>query len=68
MIRQKYRKQYQRMKTKHDNLVELGIDNEDVWKWANSRKAYGGTVDSQILHRSLTNEYLASVGDDDILN
>ena len=49
------------------NLVKLGIDNENAWKWANSRKAYWRIADSHILHRSLTNEYLASVGYDDIL-
>ena len=66
-IRQIYWKQWKKIKTKHDNLVKLGIDNENAWKWANSRKAYWRIADSHILHRSLTNEYLASVGYDDIL-
>ena len=66
-IRQIYWKQWKKIKTKHDNLVKLGIDNENAWKWANSRKAYLRIADSHILHRSLTNEYLASVGYDDIL-
>ena len=65
-IRQIYWKQWKKIKTKHDNLVKLGIDNENAWKWANSRKAYWRIADSRILHRSLTNEYLASVGYDDI--
>ena len=66
-IRQIYWKQWKKIKTKHDNLVKLGIDNENAWKWANSRKAYWRIADSHILHKSLTNEYLASVGYDDIL-
>lgn len=66
-IRQIYWKQWKKIKTKHDNLVKLGIDNGKAWKWANSRKAYWRIADSHILHKSLTNEYLASVGYDDIL-
>ena len=66
-IRQIYWKQWKKIRTKHDNLVKLGIENENAWKWANSRKAYWRIADSHILHRSLTNEYLASVGYDDIL-
>ena len=66
-IRQIYWKQWKKIKTKHDNLVKLGIDNENAWKWANSRKAYWRIADSHILHKSLTNEYLASVGYDDII-
>lgn len=66
-IRQIYWKQWKKIKTKHDNLVKLGIDNENAWRWANSRKAYWRIADSHILHMSLTNEYLVSVGYDDIL-
>jgi group II intron reverse transcriptase/maturase len=66
-IRQIYWKQWKKIKTKHDNLVKLGIENENAWKWANSRKAYWRIADSHILHKSLTNKYLASVGYDDIL-
>ena len=55
-------------KSKHDNLVRLGINSFKAWEWANSRKAYWRIADSYVLHRSLTNEYLASVGYDDILN
>ena len=66
-IRQIYWKQWKKIKTKHDNLVRLGIDNENAWKWANSRKAYWRVADSYILAKSLTNKYLASVGYDDIL-
>lgn len=67
-IRQIYWKQWKKIKTKHDNLVRLGINNSKAWEWANSRKGYWRIADSYILHRSLTNEYLASVGYEDILN
>lgn len=66
-IRQIYWKQWKRIKAKHDNLVRLGIENHKAWEWANSRLGYWRVADSWILHRSLTNEYLASVGYDDIL-
>lgn len=67
-IRQIYWKQWKRIKTKHDNLVRLGINNSKAWEWANSRKGYWRISNSHILHKSLTNEYLASVGYDDILH
>ena len=56
-IRQIYWKQWKRIKTRHDNLVKLGIDNENAWKWANSRKAYWRISNSQVLSMSLTNKY-----------
>ena len=58
-IRAVYWKQWKKIKTKHDNLVRLGINNAKAWEWANSRKAYWRIADSYVLHRSLTNEYLA---------
>lgn len=66
-IRQIYWKQWKKIKTKHDNLVKLGIGSETAWMWANSRKGYWRISCSQILAMSLTNEYLVSVGYDDIL-
>ena len=66
-IRKIYWKQWKKIKTRHDNLVRLGINKQKAWEWANSRKGYWRIADSYILHRSLTNEYLASVGYDDIL-
>ena len=65
-IRQIFWKQWKKIKTKHDNLVKLGIDSYTAWKWANSRKSYWRISLSQILTTSLTNEYLASIGYDNI--
>lgn len=55
-------------KDRHDNLVRFGISNSKAWEWENSRKGYWIISNSHILHKSLTNEYLASVGYDDILH
>jgi RNA-directed DNA polymerase len=65
-IRQIFWKQWKKIKTKHDNLVKLGIDNNKAWEWANSRLGYWRISHSWILTTSLTNKYLASIGYDDI--
>ena len=65
-IRQIFWKQWKRIRTRHDNLVKLGIPNRKAWEWANSRLGYWRIAFSFILTRSLTNEYLVSVGYDDI--
>ena len=65
-IRQIFWKQWKKIRTKHDNLVKLGVENNKAWEWANSRLGYWRISDSWILHTSLTNKYLASIGYDDI--
>jgi group II intron reverse transcriptase/maturase len=65
-IRQIHWKQWKRIKTKWENLERLGIPKGKAWEWANTRKGYWRTAGSWILTRSLTNEYLVSVGYDDI--
>lgn len=65
-IRQIFWKQWKRVSARFDNLKRLGIPKGKAWEWANSRLCYWRAADSWILHRSLTNEYLASVGYDDI--
>ena len=66
-IRQIYWKQWKKVSAKFNNLKKLGIDKQKAWEWANSRKGYWRISSSHILHMSLTNEYLVSVGYDDIL-
>ena len=61
-IRQIFWKRWKRIRTKHDNLVKLGIDDSKAWEWANTRKAYWRTAGSWILSTSLTNKYLESIG------
>jgi group II intron reverse transcriptase/maturase len=65
-IRQIHWKQWKRTKARHDNLRRLGIPIGKAWEWANSRLGYWRVAGSWILTRSLTNEYLASIGYDDI--
>jgi len=65
-IRQIYWKQWKRISTRFKNLMRLGIDRWKAWEWANSRLGYWRVSHSWILTRSLTNEYLASAGYDDI--
>jgi group II intron reverse transcriptase/maturase len=65
-IRQIFWKQWKRIRTKHDNLVKLGVPDGRAWEWANSRRGYWRVSGSWILKTSLTNEYLASIGYDDI--
>jgi len=65
-IRQIFWKQWKRIKTKRDNLVRLGISKGTAWEWANSRLGYWRIAGSWVLATSLRNEYLASIGYDDI--
>lgn len=65
-IRQIFWKQWKRVSARFENLKKLGIKKSKAWEWANSRKGYWRIADSWILHRSLTNEYLASIGYEDI--
>ena len=61
-IRMCYWKQWKKIKTKHDNLVKLGIDNQKAWKFANTRKGYWRISNSRVLATTLTNEYLEKQG------
>lgn len=61
-IRLCYWKQWKKIKTKHDNLFRLGIDNGKAWEYANTRKGYWRISKSPVLSRSLTNKYLESQG------
>jgi group II intron reverse transcriptase/maturase len=65
-IRQIFWKRWKGIKARHDNLRRLGIDGGKAWEWANSRLGYWRVAGSWILTMSLTNEYLASIGYDDI--
>lgn len=59
-------KQWKRVGARFRNLKQLGIPKGKAWEWANTRKGYWRAANSWILTRSLTNEYLASIGYDDI--
>ena len=55
-------KQWRKIRTRHDNLVLLGIENHKAWEYANTRKGYWRIAGSPILSRSLTNVYLDNLG------
>jgi RNA-directed DNA polymerase len=61
-IRMCFWKQWKKIKTKHDNLVALGVPNHKAWEYANTRKSYWRVAGSPILAGTLTNEYLKKVG------
>ena len=61
-LRMCYWKQWKKVKTKHDNLVKLGIENHKAWKFANTRKSYWRISNSPILAKSLNNKTLEKLG------
>jgi group II intron reverse transcriptase/maturase len=61
-IRLCYWKQWKRIKTKHDNLKRLGIDEYKAWEYANTRKGYWRISNSPILAITLTNKFLKEKG------
>jgi RNA-directed DNA polymerase len=65
-VRQIYWKQWKRISAKLSNLIKLGVDKYKAWEWANSRKGYWRVSASPVLQRTLTNEYLADAGYDNI--
>jgi len=58
----RYWEQWKRIKTKHDNLVRLGIDTSKAWEFANTRKGSWCIAGSVILKHALSNECLEKLG------
>jgi len=61
-IRMCYWKQWKRIRTKHDNLVRLGLDTSKAWEYANTRKGSWCIAGSVILKHALSNECLEKLG------
>lgn len=61
-IRMCYWKQWKKIKTKHDNLVKLGIENHRAWEFANTRKSYWRIADTPFMHKTLNNKTLEKLG------
>jgi len=61
-IRACFWKQWKRIKTRHDNLVKLGVDSMKAWEWANTRKKYWRIAGSWVLATTLTNQVLEDMG------
>ena len=53
---------WKKLRTKHDNLVKLGIENHKAWEYANTRKSYWRSANSPILNKTLTTEHLRKIG------
>ena len=61
-VRMCFWKQWKKIRTKHDNLAKLGIQNNKAWEFANTRKSYWRISNSPILSKTLTNKYLKGKG------
>jgi len=55
-------KQWKRIRTRGRNLMKLGIKKSMALRWANTRKGYWHTANSQILHCSITSDRLRLSG------
>lgn len=67
-LRMCYWKQWKKIKTKHDNLARLGLNEDNVWRYANTRKGYWRIAGSQVLGVTLTNKYFENIGYTSICN
>jgi hypothetical protein len=55
-------KRWKRIRTRFENLRRLGINTEQAWMWANTRKGYWRTAHSPILLMSLSNARFRRAG------
>ena len=55
-------KQWKRVRTRHRNLIKLGINKYKAWEWANTRKGYWHTANCFILSVTVTNNSLKQAG------
>lgn len=55
-------KAWKRIRTKYRALRRFGIDHDQAYQWANTRKSYWRTAKSPVLHRTLTDAKLTELG------
>lgn len=55
-------KQWKLPRTRHSNLVKLGIENTLAWEWAWSRKGFWRVAGSAILKRAMPLEHFECIG------
>lgn len=55
-------KTWKKTRTRISNLVKLGLDEFQAYKYGNTRKGICRTAHSPILHRTLTNKYFEDLG------
>lgn len=61
-IRCVYWKIWKKTRTKFRALQKLGINKQQAWEWANSRKAYWRIAGSGVLSKALNNAKLEDLG------
>jgi RNA-directed DNA polymerase len=55
-------KQWKKVSKRMRSLIQLGIDRQKAYGWANTRKGYWRVSKSPILHRAITTERLEERG------
>ena len=55
-------KRWKKVRTRYINLKKAGVEEEQAWMWANTRKGYWRTAHSPILLKALSNERFKRVG------
>ena len=55
-------KRWKKIRTRYTNLKRAGLDEEQAWMWANTRKGYWRTAHSPILSRVLSNDRIRRAG------
>jgi RNA-directed DNA polymerase len=55
-------KQWKRIKTRIANLIKLGVMKSKAYEWANTRKSYWHTANSNILNTTITTDRLRLAG------
>ena len=66
-IRQIYWKRWKRIRTRLENLIQLGVPKDKAWQWANTRKGCWCIAGSWILTTTMNNRYLETLGFPNIL-
>lgn len=61
-IRMIYWKQWKRVRTRFKMLKSLGIQKQEAWEYANTRKGHWRTSNSPILSKSLGNDVIRGSG------
>jgi RNA-directed DNA polymerase len=61
-IRQIYWKRWKRVRTRYENLIQLGVPRDKAWQWANTRKGYWCIAGSWILTTTMNNRYFETLG------
>ena len=55
-------KRWKKIRTRYANLKRAGLDEEQAWRWANTRKGYWRTAHSPILLLVLSNDLIRRAG------